>query len=305
MRRRRTTDTQLLCGEALQVLKMLPSDSVQCCVTSPPYWGLRNYGEPGQLGLEETPEKYVERLVVMLREVRRILKPMGTLWLNLGDCFSHGGSGARDVERWPKQSRNDHMATHAKKATGLKPKDLVGIPWLVAFALRTEGWHLRSDIVWEKPNPMPESVTDRPTRAHEFIFLLSKNGSYYYDYKAIKEKATGKVAGNKKGFVRLECLSRNGTGSSDARVGYKMRNKRSVWKVTPRPFKGAHFAVFPPELIEPCILAGSAINDTILDPFCGSGTTGMVATRHSRRFIGIDLNPAYLNMAYQRIWEGR
>jgi len=294
----------ILVGDALTTLGQLPDGSVQCCVTSPPYFGLRDYGIEGQIGLEDDLGGYVSRLVDVGREVRRVLADNGTFWLNLGDSYASGGCGARDAERWPTQSRNDHMPKHAKRGTDLKPKDLIGIPWRVAFALQADGWWLRSDIVWHKGNAMPESVRDRPTRSHEFIFLLAKSATYYYDHEAVKEPAVSS-RGSGNGFKRDASLSyrdsRGARGNGASWQVAELRNRRDVWTVNTKPYRGAHFAVFPPKLIEPCILAGSRPGDLVLDPFVGSGTTGVVALQHGRRFIGIDLNPAYAEMARQRI----
>jgi DNA modification methylase len=344
-------------GDCRAVLATLPDESVQCCVTSPPYWGLRDYGVEGQIGLEPTPEEYVANMVEVFREVRRVLRPDGTLWLNLGDCYCStdkwgGGVGGNTgkqtvaadgtVPSWAVRARKEPIA-------GLKPKDLVGIPWMLAFALRADGWWLRSDIVWHKPNPMPESVTDRPTKAHEYVFLLTKSATYFYDADAIQEKATREATG---------------------------RNARSVWTISTKPFAGAHFAVMPWDLAERCVLAGTSaegqcsacgapqereterikeddgpgpevgegrkelhgptysrhrqsipggqslvtpgevhtmgwrstcscgaetVPQTVLDPFAGAGTVGMVARRHGRRFIGIELSPVYAAMARERI----
>tara|TARA_Y100000310_G_C20583006_1_gene763938 strand:+ start:128 stop:919 length:792 start_codon:yes stop_codon:yes gene_type:complete len=254
-------------------------------VTSPPYWGLRDYGESGQLGLEDTPEEYVESMVKVFREVRRVLKDDGTLWLNLGD--SYNGSGV----------------------TSLKPKDLVGLPWMVAFALRANGWYLRQDIIWHKPNPMPESVTDRCTKSHEYIFLFSKSPKYYYDIDAIREdhttqmktltwaerKALGDTSGNREA-EKFNVLA-NGMSKGQHPNG---RNKRSVWTVTTKPYKGAHFAVFPTELITPCVLAGTKAGDVILDPFGGSGTTGKVSIENGRKAIMCELNPEYVEIIEKR-----
>lgn len=342
-------------GDALTTLKTIPDESVNCCVTSPPYWGLRDYGtakwEGGipecdhkvgrfeysvsekqksnngsaghqamdvcpkcgavrideQLGLEKTPEEYVNKLVEVFREVRRVLRKDGTLWLNLGDSYSGAG--------W----RNN----------GLKPKDLVGIPWRVAFALQADGWWLRQDIIWHKPNPMPESVRDRCTKAHEYIFLLSKQAKYYYDADAVKEPFRGKDerqwAGNykddgsiiqgdtKKGIKRTKSYPKEYAGGGTSfnghsgyykadgtPIGNGFRNLRSVWTVTTKPYKEAHFATFPPKLIEPCILAGCPRGGVVLDPFIGSGTVAMVATQLGRDYIGIDLNPTYIELAEKR-----
>ncbi len=271
-------------GDATELLRRLPDKCVQMCVTSPPYWGLRDYGVDGQIGLESSPDAYVARIVEVFREVRRALKDDGTLWLNLGDSYASRG--------------------HAN----IKHKDLVGIPWMVAFALRADGWYLRSDIIWHKPNPMPESVRDRPTKAHEYLFLLSKSERYRYDVDAIKEPATctPRPATSKndgKGFASN--LEATGRGVKHSSLGYNRpelgRQKRSVWTVTPKPFKGAHFATMPPGLVEPCILAGSGPGDVVLDPFFGSGTTGMVAEQHNRKWIGFDLNPAYDVIQQQRL----
>lgn len=289
-------------GDCRKLLKRLPAESVQTCITSPPYWGLRDYEERGQIGLEDSPKAYVAALVAVFEGVRRVLRDDGTLWLNLGDSYGHGGNGARDPERWPKQSRNkgSDLPKHRKKQTGLKPKDLVGIPWMVAFALRDSGWYLRMDNIWAKPNPMPESVTDRTTRSHEYLFHFSKSADYYYDHLAIAEPAT------------WERHDRNVVGPEESHVpgapphsGLRkqesdMRNKRSVWTVTPTPYSGAHFATYPPALIEPCVLACSRPGDLILDPFFGSGTTGEVAEKHERRWIGFDINPKYAELAKVR-----
>jgi DNA modification methylase len=277
---------KILVGDALSQLKKLEDGSVNTCITSPPYWGLRDYGVGGQLGLENTPEEYVENLVNIFREVRRVLKDDGTLWLNLGDSYAGSGKGRNGDGSHGlgsiKQASNRGAVNGIlrKNDTGkLKPKDLVGIPWRVAFALQADGWYLRQDIIWHKPNPMPESVKDRCTKAHEYIFLLSKSQKYYFDSEAIKEPTTDKRApGN--------------------------RNKRSVWTVTTKPFKGAHFATFPLDLIEPCVLAGSPKGGVVLDPFFGSGTTGVVAEKNERRCVGIELNADYVKLAITRINKG-
>lgn len=259
-------------GDAYRVLKELPSESCQTAVTSPPYWGLRDYDADGQIGSEENVEDYIDNLVRVFSELKRVLKEDGTFWLNLGDCYTSGGRKWRAPD---KKNPARAMSYRAPTPEGLKPKDLVGVPWRVAFALQDDGWYLRSEIIWHKPNPHPESVKDRPTRAHETIFLLSKSETYYYDYEAITE------------------LGANG----------HLRNKRTVWTVQSEPFKDAHFATFPTKLIEPCILAGSRPEDYVIDPFFGSGTTGLVAARHSRYFVGIELNPEYLEIARRRLAE--
>lgn len=279
--------------------------TVQTCVTSPPYFGLRDYEVDGQIGHEATPDEYVARLVDVFRAVRRVLRDDGTVWLNLGDSYAGGGSGSRDPEIWPKQSRNDHRVEHAKGKTGLKRKNLIGIPWRVAFALQADGWILRQDIIWNKPNPMPESVSDRCTKAHEYIFLLSKSSHYYFDAKAIEEPA--KFPGGPGNMKQVRQVPGGRAGSNaDIRgslhqIGAReMRNKRDVWTVTTKAFKGAHFATFPPDLIEPCILAGAPVGGMVLDPFGGSGTTGMVANRHGRDATLIELNAKYLGMINAR-----
>ena len=266
---------RILQGDSLEVLQDLPDGLVNTCVTSPPYWGLRDYGVDGQLGAEPSPEEYVERMVTIFREVRRVLRNDGTLWLNLGD--SYVGTGHKGQHRDPKyaQGRNGQARALNNKVDGLKPKNLVGIPWRVAFALQADGWYLRSDIIWHKPNAMPESVKDRPTKAHEYIFLLTKNPHYYYDADAVREETN--------------------TRSS------RKRNRRSVWTVPTRPFKGAHFAVFPPDLIEPCILSSAPEGGIVLDPFFGSGTTGLVARKHGRHYVGIELNSEYIELSRKRI----
>ena len=284
-------------GDALEILKTLPDEHVQTCVTSPPYWGLRDYGVPGQLGLEPTPEEYVARMAAVFREVRRVLREDGTLWLNLGDSYAAVGNGIGSG----KQLTNIGSFMPAKSAPpGLKPKDLVGIPWRVAFALQADGWYLRSDIIWAKPNPMPESVTDRPTRAHEYLFLLSKSARYYYDAEAIAEASVSDhPSGN--GYARPEAISRGGRGQSEkwSNIGGS-RNRRSVWTVATQPYPEAHFAVFPPKLIEPCVLAGAPSGGVVLDPFMGSGTTAQVAQNLGRQWIGIELNPDYIALQSAR-----
>lgn len=432
------TCASILQGDCLSVLATLPDQSVQCCVTSPPYYGLRDYGtaeweggdpecdhsashpdggergnrttpdgrggvyksvchkcgsirKDSQIGLEETPDAYVAKLVAVFREVRRVLRDDGTLWLNLGDSYAGSNNGSNDRrEEGASLSKNDDKykgqkpgfdfgrqgktSTVSKLERGrgtysgdlIKPKDLIGIPWMVAFALRADGWYLRQDIIWHKPNPMPESVKDRCTKAHEYIFLLAKSQKYYYDYQAILEPANydgrkdtmfkGSVknydgvnpGSNPQSFAQegherwtyklppiggkkhvgkngnptysgntpeIQRMGKDGSGfaghsgnyDKDGNLlthekdGIPARNKRSVWTVTTKPFKGAHFATFPPDLIEPCVLAGSARGDTVLDPFNGAGTTGMVALKHGREYIGIELNPDYVEMTHKRL----
>ena len=289
----------LYLGDSLKTLKELPDNFIQTCVTSPPYWGLRDYGIADQLGLEETPEAYVDNMVKLFREVWRVLKKDGTLWLNLGDSYNN-------------------------KIKGLKPKDLVGIPWRVAFALQADGWYLRSDIIWAKPNPMPESVTDRPTKSHEHIFLMSKSKQYYYDAEAIKEESTwfeerpsgmernglqykdkirGKYSDNKDyGGGGTSFRGHSGNMKADGTlISGEKRNKRDVWTVNTHAYKDAHFATFPPKLIEPCILAGAAKKSIVLDPFAGSGTVAFVSKDHNRKSISIDLNAEYLKIQKKRL----
>ncbi|MBP7960515.1 MAG: site-specific DNA-methyltransferase [Caldilineaceae bacterium] len=256
-------------GNTLSVLQSFPNEHVQCVVTSPPYWGLRDYDIVGQIGLEETLDEYIQNLTLVFSQVRRVLKPDGTLWLNIGDGFTSGNRRWRAPDK-----KNPARAMNVRPDTpdGLKPKDLLGIPWKLAFALQDDGWYLRSDIIWHKPNGMPESVKDRPTRVHEYIFLLTKSEKYYYDYESVREP-----------------------------VGNRTRNRRSVWSVNTQPFADAHFATFPPNLIKPCILAGSREQDLVLDPFFGSGTVGLVCQQHSRKFLGIELNPEYVQIAANRL----
>jgi len=267
-------------------------------VTSPPYWGLRDYGVEGQLGLEKTPEEYVAKPVEGFREVKRVLKKDGTLWLNLGNSYSGGGRGGD-----PKHAKGDNSASSTMESyKGMPPKNLIGVPWRVAFALQSDGWILRSDIIWSKPNAMPEPITDRPTNAHEYIFLLAKRNKYYYDSNAIKEPYTEPM--NRWGGNKLKATGKSfwdeGTGQQtyrtrNMRPDENGKNRRSVWVINTRPYKEAHFATFPPEIPRICIVAGSKKDDIILDPFCGAGTTGEVALKLERKFIGIELNEKYVN----------
>jgi len=353
---------RLIPGDALEQLRLLPADSVHCCVTSPPYYGLRDYGVVGQIGLEPSPDEYVAALVAVLREVRRVLRKDGTLWLNLGDSYAgswgaqsrggapssastlrgngHIGGGPKirslsaiQIEAAPRRT----LTGSTRDLGGIKPKDLIGIPWMLAFALRADGWYLRQDIIWSKPNPMPESVTDRCTKAHEYLFLLSKSERYWFDAEAIKEPASydptdtkfpdgwdtgpgghgafhrngrekGRKSGNKSHkYVRAYDASdteehRTKAGLLNvAETAYASRNKRSVWVVGAQPFAKAHFATFPPALIEPAILAGCPRGGAVLDPFGGAGTTGLVADRLGRDAILIELNPTYCTMIRNRI----
>ena len=301
---------RILCGDVREQLRTLPAGSARTCVTSPPYWGLRDYGVEGQLGLEATPDAYVAALVEVFREVRRVLADDGTMWLNLGDSYAGGGTAGSDAAFKGKQGSNRGSVGMVGKSLdhGVKAKDLVGIPWMVAFALRADGWYLRSDIIWSKPNPMPESVTDRPTKAHEYLFLLSNAQKYYYDADAIAEDSihAGRVItiGPKSlsvGQATGANVPAGGNGKLGSVTVTDTRNKRSVWHVATQPYAEGHFATFPEALVEPCILAGSALGDTVLDPFTGSGTTGAVAIRHQRSFVGCELNPAYVELARQRI----
>lgn len=312
-------------------LAQLADQSVQCCVTSPPYYGLRDYGVPGQLGLEPTLAEYIETMVGVFRDVRRVLRDDGTLWLNIGDSYSHGGNGARDPILWPKQSRNGngHRSVHSKSRSGLKPKDLLMVPARLALALQDDGWYLRSDIIWHKPNPMPESCGDRPTSAHEHIFLLSKRARYFYDAEAIRTPPIAPTTKMPDGWDTGDgahgAYHREGRekgakadkqrGHSRKHAGFNERwdqmtvaeqrsmgaNARNVWTMATRAFPEAHFATFPPELPERCIAAGSRPGDTVLDPFGGSGTTPLVADRMGRNAVVIDINPEYIAMMRRRI----
>jgi DNA modification methylase len=289
-------------SDCIEGMRVLPEKSIDTCVTSPPYYGLRDYGEDGQIGLEETPDAYVKRLVEVFREVRRVLKDDGTLWLNLGDSYN-GASTNRTGQNGYNDGRTNRTSRFSTGGVdGLKPKDLIGIPWRVAFALQTDGWFLRQDIIWHKPNPMPESVTDRCTKAHEYIFLLSKSGKYYFDNEAIKED-TGKEGGAPRlfGAKKQEGTLRHDVGRDFVDDG--TRNKRSVWTVTTKPYSGAHFATFPQDLIVDCIKAGCPKDGIVLDPFMGAGTTAVVARKLGRNYIGTELNPDYVAIAEQRLTQ--
>lgn len=260
------SDSAIVHGDALTVLRRLLSDSVQCVVTSPPYWGLRDYNDPDQIGLTETLPQYINRLVEIFAETRRVLREDGVLWLNLGDAFTSGNRGWRAPDR---KNRARAMSVRPTTPEGLKSKDLIGIPWRLALALQDDGWYLRTDIIWNKPNAMPESVRDRPNRSHEYLFMLTKNERYFYDREAVAEP--------------------NG------------RNLRSVWHVNTRPYPGAHFATFPPALIEPCIHSSTRPGDFVLDPFFGSGTVGLVADDLGRKYVGVELNRDYIDIAAERL----
>jgi DNA modification methylase len=296
-------------GDCIEVLRTIPDESVQCCVTSPPYWGLRDYGHDGQIGLESTPEAYVGRMVEVFREVRRVLREDGTLWLNLGDSYAGNATSGG-------QNKNDGgpafrvSAVPTKTGDNLKPKDLVGIPWRVALALQADGWYLRQDIIWHKPNPMPESVTDRCTKAHEYVFLMAKSQRYYYDAEAISEPAL--TAGDIGGFTPNAAIASGKKPSGNmiaergkAYIRPDTRNRRSVWTVCTKPYSGAHFAVMPPDLVKPCILAGCPEGGVVLDPFMGSGTVAAVAQDAGRRAIGIELNPEYCKLIAKRFQQRR
>ena len=314
-------------GDVREVLPTLEAGSVQCAITSPPYWGLRDYGVEGQIGLEPTPDAYVQTMVAVFREVRRVLRDDGTLWLNLGDSYAGSGKGQMG-DGTPGQNINNKQSTNKGSLTGglptdygHKPKDLVGIPWRVAFALQADGWYLRSDIVWAKGvsfcpdyrgSVMPESVTDRPTKSHEYLFLLTKSPRYYYDADAVREphKAASLERVKKPLSVKKLDKSRNelsglqwdGSPAVASRwTPAGGRNLRSVWTINPQPYSEAHFATFPEKLVEPCVKAGSQKGNTVLDPFAGSGTTGLVAGQLGRDFIGIVLNADYINLAHKRI----
>lgn len=309
-------------GDVRDVLPTLDAESVQCVVTSPPYWGLRDYGVTGQIGLEPTPDDYVQTMVKVFREVTRVLRDDGTVWLNMGDSYASSPAGNFGGDMPAPADGGRYRANKPKMdygASGLKPKDLVGIPWRVAFALQADGWYLRSDIIWAKGvsfcpdysgSVMPESVTDRPTKSHEYLFLLTKSPRYYYDADAVREQgttgkgaswATRKAAGATGGSFNTGNNQQHGQGVSHDLGQGGIRNLRSVWTINPQPYREAHFATFPTALVEPCIKAGSTKGDLILDPFAGSGTVGCVALKLGRTFVGIELNPEYCTMANESI----
>lgn len=335
---------RILTGDCRELMSAMPEQSVHCCVTSPPYFGLRDYGHDGQIGLESSPDEYVAKLVDVFREVRRVLRDDGTLWLNLGDSYATSAGATADRRGRSGNLSNGGIngvavpAQRARPVADLKPKDLIGIPWMVAFALRADGWYLRQDIIWAKPNPMPESVEDRCTKSHEHIFLLTKSPTYYCDMDAIAEdvapstverlsqptldlqhgsdrvpgKTNGamKAVGRRNSFARMTKDSAGEHGQKPQfredreAIAYEgTRNKRDVWTVTTKPFREAHFATFPPDLIEPCILAGCPAGGTVLDPFGGAGTTGLVADRHQRDAVLCELNPEYVEIARRRIFS--
>ena len=330
---------RVIFGDCRDTMRDLKAQGVrvQCCVTSPPYYGLRDYGHPGQIGLEKTPGEYVAALVEVFEGVRELLADDGVLWLNLGDSYAgyHGNKNSEvptsSTNGWTNGYNENKRGGARPQDIGLKPKDLVGAPWRVAFALQEAGWYLRQDIIWHKPNPMPESVRDRCTKSHEYLFLLTKSERYYWDAEAMKEEAVGQnlhdLTGpgytapgqtpNTGNRSRRDSFKRDGSKRAEVIPGQSVgthrpdrpeseydvftRNRRSVWTVATRPYKGAHFATFPPALIEPCILAGAPFNGLVLDPFTGSGTTAAVALQHGRRFIGCELNPDYIKLAEARI----
>lgn len=310
---------KILVGDCIEMMRTLPDQSVHTCVTSPPYYGLRDYGVDGQIGLEETPAEFIGSLVEVFREVRRVLRDDGTAWVNMGDSYAgswgaHGrddmglGVSALSARQVMASQRKAKASSHAE----YKPKDLMGMPWRLAFALQDDGWYLRQDIVWAKPNPMPESVRDRCTKAHEYLFLLSKSPRYYFDQDAIREparaQATPESASRRNSFARETKYAdaehgqtaQHRAGRDD--VDYdETRNKRSVWTVATASFKGAHFATFPPDLIRPCVLAGSPRGGMVLDPFGGAGTTALVAMQEGRKSVICELNPEYASLARQRL----
>ena len=303
-------------GDCRETMRRWAAEGIkaQMCVTSPPYFGLRNYNHEGQLGLEQTPEQYIAAMVEVFRCVWDVLTDDGTLWLNISDSYASTAPGTRNAPQTKGSKTNPEQWGNFRqdlRAQGTKPKDLIGIPWMLAFALRADGWYLRQDIIWSKPNPMPESVRDRCTKAHEYIFLLSKSERYFYDHEAVMEDAvggqTGKAASFKRdGSKREQTIPGQGYGThrpdrEDVAYNGEKRNRRSVWTVATKPYRGAHFATFSPALIEPCILAGSRPGDIVLDPFMGSGTTAAVALQHGRQYLGCELNPAYQPLQEARI----
>ena len=307
---------KIICGNSLEVLKTLADNSVDMCVTSPPYYGLRDYGESGQIGMEQTPQEYIEHLTEIFMEVHRVLKPTGTLWINIGDSYAGSGKGpmslavAGNGKNNTLYAKNSKVHEVPKTWDGIKPKDMIGIPWMLAFSLRAKGWYLRSDIIWHKTNCLPESVKDRPTKCYEHIFLLSKSRKYYYDYKAIQEplkqvsRERYKRGRSDHSKYAGEGLQQNINRQRDdfSMFDQEYKRKRDVWEVSTNTFKmDEHFAMYPEKLIEPCVLAGSEKGGIVLDPFFGSGTTGVVAKKHGREYIGIDINPKYCTLAGKRI----
>jgi len=300
-------------GDCVDVLGELGDETVSCCITSPPYWGLRDYGMQGQIGVEDTPEEYVSRIVEVFGQVRRVLKSDGTLWLNLGDTYVGGGRGGDPKMRsHAVESSADKVGRTTKSSASLPAKSLVGIPWRVALALQSDGWILRQDIVWNKPNVMPEPVKDRCTKSHEYLFLFAKSGRYYFDSDAIRERCSEE---NIKDFERRKTMDNKAGEYGDVRPDLTrdrreympedyMRNRRSVWSVNTKPYKGAHFATWPQDLVKPCVLAGCPEGGVVLDPFHGSGTTGVVANKCGAKYIGIELNPEYVDLSSSRLAQG-
>lgn len=303
-------------GDCLEVLKTLPDESVHCCVTSPPYYALRDYGMDGQIGREATPKEYISRLTEVFTEVRRVLRSDGTFWLNISDTYAGKGNQGNFTDPKNPKGRNGQTVALNNKVEGCKPKDMIGIPWMLAFALRDSGWYLRNDIIWMKENPMPESVKDRCARCYEHIFLFSKSRKYFFDCKAISEPIAPATAerlkrginGSSKygkpvpGQTQTQAINlpRERCEITDSMIN-PMRNKHDVWVINTVPFKGGHYAAYPPKLAATCLLAGCPEGGVVLDPFIGSGTTGMVAKQLNRHFIGIELNPEYTSLAYARI----
>jgi DNA modification methylase len=309
-------EAKILIGDVRTRMSQIPNGSVQCVVTSPPYWGLRDYGCDGQIGLEQTPQEYVAEMVSVFREVWRVMSDDGVLWLNIGDSYKPSGSTGSTKKGFNKRyfgehlvdgkqaAEENHLDRSAFRADGIKPKDLVGIPWRLAFALQDDGWYLRQDIIWAKPNPMPESVRDRCTKSHEYIFMLTKSSRYFFDNEAIKEEAKTPPTVRNKNAEGYQADYPNGDRFSKGERVFGAdgkRNKRDVWIISTKPFKGAHFAVMPEAIVEPCVLASSRPGDTVFDPFTGSGTVGVVALRHKRNFLGTELNPEYGEIARTRI----
>lgn len=307
------SDFKIINDDCIETLLDMPDEFVDCCVTSPPYWGLRDYGVVGQIGLEKTIEIYIQNMDIVFREVKRVLKPQGTLWLNLGDSYYNYRPGkGQKINKQTLSKTNQDLPTichrRGTKIHGLKEKDLIGIPWRVAFKLQQSGWYLRSDIIWHKTNSMPESVLDRPSRCHEYVFLLTKNSRYYYDHDQIrepyldssKERYKTPVFETAPGYRRPDGNLSRKSNKKIIVPNPKGKNKRSVWKISSTKIKGSHYATFPEKLVQPCILAGCPEGGLVLDPFSGSGTTGIVANKFNRNFIGIELNSDYVKLSLER-----
>jgi DNA modification methylase len=304
---------KILLGDNIETLKTIPDNFINCCITSPPYYGLRDYGIENQIGLENTPEEYIQRLVIIFKEVKRVLREDGTLWLNIADTYAGSENGAahypESANTYKQQTNKGVLAMpnlpQGKVPNGCKSKDLIGIPWLLAFASRADGWYLRQEIIWHKPNPMPESVTDRCTKSHESIFLLSKSNKYYFNSEAIKENAISPPSirdrANENSNIKLpNAQQRFSSGEREYNADGK-RNKRDVWTVSINNFRDTHFATFPEKLILPCVLSGCPENGIVLDPFLGSGTTALVAIKNMRKYIGCEINPDYVKIAEERL----